>query len=160
MQATPEEWERGSSDIVYVLGRLVVSDSLQPHGLQTARLICPWGVSRQEYWSGLPCPPLGIFPTQGSNPGFLHCRWIFFYQLSHQGSPRILEWVAYPLPMGTSWPRSQTGVSCIASGYQQFCHLFLIVYNSSHLFVFKGEWAIQGPHYFFRALDFYFLRLS
>ena len=28
----------------------------------------------------------GIFPTQGSNPGLLHCRWIL-YQLSHQGSP-------------------------------------------------------------------------
>ena len=37
----------------------------------------------------------GIFPTQGSNPGLLHCRWIL-YQLSHQGSPRILEWVVYP----------------------------------------------------------------
>ena len=29
----------------------------------------PMGFSRQEYWSGLPCPPPGIFPTQGSNPG-------------------------------------------------------------------------------------------
>ena len=28
----------------------------------------------------------GIFPTQGSNPGLPHCRWIF-YQLSHKGSP-------------------------------------------------------------------------
>ena len=28
----------------------------------------------------------GIFPTQGSNPGLLHCRWIL-YQLSHKGSP-------------------------------------------------------------------------
>ena len=26
----------------------------------------------------------GIFPTQGSNPGLLHCRWIL-YQLSHKG---------------------------------------------------------------------------
>ena len=69
VEATPEEWEHGSSDIVYVFGRLVLSDSLQPHGLQPARLICPWGVSRQEYWSGLLCPPLGIFPTQGSNAG-------------------------------------------------------------------------------------------
>ena len=25
------------------------------------------GCSRQEYWSGFPCPPPGIFPTQGSN---------------------------------------------------------------------------------------------
>ena len=40
------------------------------------------GFSRQEYWSGLPCPPLGIFPTQGSNPGILHCR-----QILYQGSP-------------------------------------------------------------------------
>ena len=29
------------------------------------------GFSRQEYWSGLPCPPAGIFPTQGSNPRLL-----------------------------------------------------------------------------------------
>ena len=37
----------------------------------------------------------GIFPTQGSNPGLLHCR-CFLYHLSHWGRPRILEWVAYP----------------------------------------------------------------
>ena len=37
----------------------------------------------------------GIFPTQGSNPGLPHCRQIL-YQLSHKGSPRMLEWVAYP----------------------------------------------------------------
>ena len=28
----------------------------------------------------------GIFPTQGSNPGLLLCRWIL-YPLSHKGSP-------------------------------------------------------------------------
>ena len=42
------------------------------------------GFSRQEYWSGLPFPPLGIFLTQGSNPCFLsllHCRQ--FILLSH-----------------------------------------------------------------------------
>ena len=37
----------------------------------------------------------GIFLTQGSNPGLPHCRRIL-YQLSHNGSPRILQWVAYP----------------------------------------------------------------
>ena len=31
-----------------------------------------------------------IFPTQGLNPALPHCRRIL-YQLSHQGSPRILE---------------------------------------------------------------------
>ena len=37
----------------------------------------------------------GIFPTQGSNPILLHCRRIIYPQ-SHQRSPRILEWVAFP----------------------------------------------------------------
>jgi len=37
----------------------------------------------------------GIFPTQGLSPGLLHSRQIL-YLLSHQRSPRILEWAAYP----------------------------------------------------------------
>ena len=47
----------------------------------------------------------GIFPTQGSNPGLLHCRQII-YQLSHKGSPRILDWVPYPFSRVSSWPRN------------------------------------------------------
>ena len=44
---------------------------------------------------GVGCHTLlqGIFPTQESNPDLLHCRRSL-YHLSHQGSPRILEWVA------------------------------------------------------------------
>ena len=57
-----------------------------------------------------------IFPTQGSNPGLPHCRQIL-YHLSHQGSPRILEWVAYPFSRGSSQPRSLTRVSCIGDGF-------------------------------------------
>ena len=41
----------------------------------------------------------GIFPTQGLNPGLPNCRRIL-YHLSHQGNPRILEWVAYPFSWG------------------------------------------------------------
>ena len=33
-----------------------------------------------------------IFPTQGMNPGLLHCRHIL-YQLRQKGIPRTLEWV-------------------------------------------------------------------
>ena len=55
----------------------------------------------------------GIFPTQGLNPGLLHCRQILYY-LSHQGNPRILEWVTYPFSRGSSRPRNWTKVSCIA----------------------------------------------
>ena len=45
----------------------------------------------------------GIFPTQGSNAGLPHCRQIL-YQLSHKGSPRILEWVAHPFSSRSSYP--------------------------------------------------------
>ena len=58
-----------------------------------------------------------IFSTQGWNPGLLHCRQIFFYHLSHQGSPRILEWVDHPFSRGSSWIRNQTGVSCTAGRF-------------------------------------------
>ena len=128
------------------------------------------GFSRQEYWSGLSCPPpqesleavslpteptweevtwkslsrvrlfevhglyspwdspgqntgvgsrsllQGILPTQGLNSGLSHCRPIL-YQLSHQGSPRILDRVAYPFSSGSSQPRNWTGVSCIAGRF-------------------------------------------
>ena len=58
----------------------------------------------------------GIFPTQGWNPGLPHCRWIL-YQLSHKGSPRILEWVAYPFSRESSQPRHRTQVSHTAGRF-------------------------------------------
>ena len=119
----------------------VLSNSLQPPGLQPARFLCPWGFSRQEYWNESPCPPPGNLPKPGINPrsptlqvgfllteppgkpmntavdslsllqgifltqkmnrGLLHCRWIL-YQLSHQGSARILQWQPIPSSGGSS----------------------------------------------------------
>jgi len=73
--------------------RSVVSNSLGPHGLYS-----PWNSPGQNTEVGSLFLLQGIFPTQGSNPGFPHCRWIL-YQLSHKGSPRILGWVAYPFPI-------------------------------------------------------------
>ena len=46
----------------------VVSNSLHAHGLEPTRLLCPWGFSRQEYWSGLPCPPPGDLLNPGIKP--------------------------------------------------------------------------------------------
>ena len=48
-----------------MLRRSVRSDSLRPHGLLPTRLLCPWGFSWQEYWSGLPCPLPGDLPNPG-----------------------------------------------------------------------------------------------
>ena len=58
----------------------------------------------------------GIFPNQVLNPGIPYYRQIF-YQLSHNRSQRILEWVAYLFSSGSSQPRNQTRVSCIAGRF-------------------------------------------
>ena len=58
----------------------VMSDSLQPHGLYSPR-----NSPGQNTGVGSLSLLQGIFPTQGSNPGLLHCRQIL-YQLSHKGS--------------------------------------------------------------------------
>ena len=59
----------------------VVFNSLWPHGLHS-----PWNSPGQTTGVGSCSLLQGIFPTQGSNPGLLHCRQIL-YQLSYQGSP-------------------------------------------------------------------------
>ena len=89
----------------------VMSDSLWPYGLYS-----PWNSLDQNTGVGSLSLLQGIFPTQRSNPGLPHCRWIL-YHLSHQGSPRILEWVASSFCRGSSRPRSQTRVSCIAGRF-------------------------------------------
>ena len=76
----------------------------------------PWNSPGQNTGVGSLSLLQGILPTQGSNPSLWHCRQIL-YQLSHKGSPRILEWVAYPFSSGSSQPRNRTGVSCIAGGF-------------------------------------------
>ena len=74
------------------------------------------GFFRQEYRTGLHALLQGIFPTQGSNPGLAHFRWIY-YHLSHEESLRILEWVTYPFSRGSPRPRNQTKVSRIAGRF-------------------------------------------
>ena len=86
-------------------------DSLQPDGLYS-----PWNSPGQNAGAGSRSRLQRIFPTQGSNPSLLHCRWIL-HCLSHQGSPRILEWVVYPFSSRSSWPRNWIRISCIAVGF-------------------------------------------
>ena len=87
----------------------VVSDSLQPH-----RLYSPWNSLGQITGVG----SLSHLPNPGIElrPGLLQCRWIL-YQLSHKGSPGILERVTCPFSRGSSWPRNWTGISCIAGRF-------------------------------------------
>ena len=66
------------------ISRSVVPNSLWPHGLQPTKLLCPLDFPGKD--TGVDCHFFlqGIFPTQGSNPHFLHCRQII-YQLSYKG---------------------------------------------------------------------------
>ena len=76
----------------------------------TPWLQSPWNSLGQSTGVGSFSRLRGIFPTQGSNPGLPHHRWII-YQLSHKGSPRRLEWVAYSSSSGSSRSRNWTRVS-------------------------------------------------
>ena len=88
----------------------------------------------------------GIFLTQGSNPGLPHCRWIL-YHLSHQGSPWILEWVAYPFSRGSSRPRNQTGVSSITDGF--FTRWATREAPPLHTWLYEAGCGVYKPCFFF-----------
>ena len=95
-----------------VLSHSVVSNSfVTPRPIACQAPLC-MGILEVRVPKGIAIPFSRIFPTQGSNPGLLLCRHIL-YQLSQQGSPRILEWVAYPFSNGSSQPRNRTGVSTL-----------------------------------------------
>ena len=66
--------------------RLVVSNSLRPHGLQPARLLCPWNSPGKNTGVGCHSFLQEIFPAQGSNSDLLNCRQIL-YPLSYQRNP-------------------------------------------------------------------------
>ena len=71
----------------------VMSDSLRSHGLLSPRLLCPRDFPGKS--TGVGCHFLlqRIFLIQGLNPGLLLCRQML-YPLSHQGSPKLDDYVA------------------------------------------------------------------
>ena len=125
--------------------------------------VTPWAIqsmdfSRAEYWSGEPFPSPGDLPNPGIEPRSLALQEDSL-PLSHQGSPRILEWVAYSFSYRSSPPRNQTGVSCIAGRFftnwairETQCHHFMATRlgkneNSDRLFFLGSKnhcrWWLQ-----------------
>ena len=89
-----------------------MSNTLWPHGLYS-----PWNSPGQNTGVGNLFLLQGICPTQGSNPGLLHCRRILFH-LSHKGNPfnkhlTNLEMTAEPWHFCTV-PQLGSVVSCRA----------------------------------------------
>ena len=88
--------------------RSVVSDSLWPHGLYS-----PWNSPGQNTGVGSLSLLQGIFPTQGLNPGLLHCRQIL-YQLSHKESPpKLSSFISYFLFSYIFWDSTYSFVSSV-----------------------------------------------
>ena len=73
MKRQPIKWDKifathiaDKTQYTCVISYLVVSSSLQPHGLYVAHQApLSMGFSRQEYWSGLPFPSPGDLPDPG-----------------------------------------------------------------------------------------------
>ena len=84
-----------------------------PMEYSLSRFLCPWDSPGWDTGVGSLSLLQGDLPNPGIEPRSPALQMIL-YQLSHQGSPRILEWVAYPFSRGSFGPRNQSGVSCIS----------------------------------------------
>ena len=65
---TSATWQAMVHQFQFQFSRSVVSDSLQPLWTVGHQTPLSMGFSRQEYWSGLPCPPPGDLPNPGIEP--------------------------------------------------------------------------------------------
>ena len=106
MSLVPQDSLVASVLIRAALSHSVLSGLLWPHGLQPARLLCPWGFSaRILEWVATLSSRGSSQPrdrTQVSNLGLLRCRQIL-YHLSHQGSP-LIQREMKNLPDGSGAP--------------------------------------------------------
>ena len=116
----------------------------------THGLYSPWHPSGQNTGVGSRSLLWGIFPTQGSNSGLPHCRWIL-YQLSHQGSPEKRFAQRYSLHL------LDTGVCVCGGGWCTKEHVWtsfgLWIFSSAakfhpvafcvHLLPRRGEASLQ-----------------
>ena len=78
-------WDGVGLRMLLLCSLSVVSDSLQPQGLQQARLLCPWDFPGKN--TGGSCHFLlqGIFLIQGSNPGLLRGRPVAYHWDTREG---------------------------------------------------------------------------
>ena len=82
-----ESPQKGQVNVFLSSVTSVMSNSLQSHGLQPARLLCPWESPGKN--TGVGCHALlqGISPTEGLNPCLLHCSR--FFTVEPPGKPKF-----------------------------------------------------------------------
>ena len=107
------------------------------------------GFSRQEYWSGLPCPTPGDLPNPGIKPRSSALR-VDSLLSEPPGKPKTLDWIAYPFSGGSSWPKNQARVSCIACGLftswttRDVC----LIYSSVYMLIPNSQFIPRLPFSF------------
>ena len=72
--------------------------------------LCPWRFSRQESWSGWPCPPPGYLPDPGIEP-VSPALQVEFFPAEPPGSPSSQHHKGNPLPENASKRKAGLGVS-------------------------------------------------
>ena len=119
---------------------------LRSHGLQPTRLLHPWNFPGKS--TGVGCHFLlqGIFPSQISNPGLLHCRWMF-YCLRHQGSVKNYNPSKMQQVVHTFVSVNCTGDWNLLS-FQRWhweCQYYLLTLNSAQVGRGPGLWPAVCP---------------
>ena len=98
----------------------------------------------------------GIFPTQGSNPGLLHCWWIL-NQLSYQGSP----WCPWTLQSHASFIQTFREINYWF--FRIFCYMQLNLTSNTEFFtitmVSLCHYVTMG-HLFFTITGFLFIQCA
>ena len=85
--------------------------------------------SRQEYWSRLPFPSQGIFPTQGLNPGLLHCRQTLYRPVPPLYLIPVIPIFSRTCPI--SYTQTNKEADCLSRFPSSFCYVSLI-FDKSH----------------------------
>ena len=137
----------------FVLSCSVISDSLQPYGLQTNRLFCPWNFLSKNTGMGYQSLLQGIFPAQGLNWSFLHLlHWqadslplvppgkpqaliSYFTQWCIYVNPSLLIYATHPLPFLVSIHLFPTTASLflpckqVCSYHFSRFHIYALIYS-------------------------------
>ena len=74
--------------------------SLWPRGLQPTRLLCPWNSPVKNTGVGSHSLLPGVFPTQRSNLGLLHCRQILYHLSQRQLENQCWRTVSIHMALG------------------------------------------------------------